>query len=134
MGLAPVDGSAELLPRNVSAKGAQELMRELSELNTRIENVTTRWEVATGQDRRVLGSMLIHPNGSADQVRQDLQFFRGELPSYKHVPLVGSTANLLNRVRSCSVPSVISQYARPFSENALYTLRGNAAAMRQLEL
>lgn len=44
------------------------------------------------------------------------------------------TANLLKRVRSCSVPSVISQYARPFSENALYTLRGNAAAMRQLEL
>lgn len=74
------------------AKGAQELMHELSALNTRIENVTTRWEVATGQDRQVLGSMLIHLNGLADQVRQDLQFFRGELPSYKHVPLMGSVS------------------------------------------
>lgn len=50
------------------------------------------------------------------------------------LPLLVQTAELLNRLRGCSAPPVISQYARPFADNALYTLRGNAAAMRQLEL
>lgn len=44
------------------------------------------------------------------------------------------TTRLLTQVRGHSVPSVIDQYARSFSKNAAYALRGNAGAMRQLEL
>lgn len=95
---SPLSLSLGLFRSLFQAVRVRELTRELTELHTRIEDITARWEVAAGQDREVLGSTLIRLNGLAELLRKDLEVVRGDGPSTRRVSLKGSvrcfTSNL----------------------------------------